>query len=179
VQIAGIDKHCPFENQGKSKMKSFRTTVSALALVLLSSSAVLAEERVVVKMDETLLLDVAGTPGAVVIGNPSIADATAHGSRIFLHGRSYGSTNITVLDEDGKKITAFDITVQIGSNDNVAVFKAGSRYSYVCASLCEASMKAGDEFDFVNNLITLNQKKIELATGKSSSQSASPPVPAQ
>jgi Flp pilus assembly secretin CpaC len=160
-------------------MKSFQTTVSALALVFLSFSGALAEERVVVKMDETLLLDVAGAPGAVVIGNPSIADATAHGSKIFLHGRSYGSTNITVLDEDGKKITAFDITVQVGSNDNVAMFKAGSRYSYVCAPLCQASMQVGDSNDFVNALITLNQKKIELATGKSSAQSASPPIPAQ
>jgi hypothetical protein len=160
-------------------MKPFRTTFSALALVLLSSSGVLAEERMVVKVDETLLLDVAGMPGAVVIGNPSIADATAHGSRIFLHGRTYGSTNVTVLDEDGKKIIAFDVTVQVGSNDNVAIFKAAERYSYVCAPLCQATVQVGDNVGFTDDMIKLNQKKIELATGKTSAQSASPPVPAQ
>jgi hypothetical protein len=163
-------------------MKPICKTVGALAMVLFSSSTIFAAEKVehmTVKMDETVLLNVSGAPGSVVIGNPSIADATAHGSKIFIHGRSYGSTNLTILDVDGKQLVSFDVSVEVGSSDNVAIFRAAERYSYVCAPLCQASMQIGDNADYTKTIVELNGAKIKLATGQSSAQSPSPPAPAQ
>jgi len=118
-----------------------RATTSALALAFLHTSASQAAQELIVKTDQTQLISISGTPGAVVIGNPSIADATVHGNKIFVHGRAFGSTNLIILDESGNQLTALDITVQMGGQNNLAVYKAGARYSYVCAPSCEAPCK--------------------------------------
>ena len=160
-------------------MKPICKTVSVLAMVFLSSSAAFAAERMTVKMDESVLLNISGQPGSVVIGNPSIADATALGTKVLLHGRSYGTTNLIILDPEGKELVSFDLTVVVGSNDNVALFKNGDRFSYVCAPLCQVSMQIGDNGDYTAAQIELNGGKIKLATGQSSAQTPPPKAPAQ
>ena len=156
-------------------MKLSRPTPGAIVLALLMSSASAAEE-IVVKTDQTQMLSVTGNPGAVVIGNPSIADATVHGSKVFIHGRGFGTTNLTILDLDGNQISSFDVVVQVGGDNNVAVFKAANRYSFVCVTLCENQMQVGDQFEWTDNIIKLNQKKMDLATGKTSASSQSAPA---
>ncbi len=96
-----------------------RATTSALALAFLHTSASQAAQELIVKTDQTQLISISGTPGAVVIGNPSIADATVHGNKIFVHGRAFGSTNLIILDESGNQLTALDITVQMGGQNNL------------------------------------------------------------
>ena len=156
-------------------MKLLRTTFSALSLAFLTTLAS-ASEELVIKSDQTQLLSISGTPGTVVIGNPSIADATVHDNKVFLHGRASGSTNLIILDQEGNQLATFDVTVQIGGNNNVAVFKAATRFSYTCAPLCEAAMQVGDDVPWTDDIIKLNGKKLDLATGKSSAESAPPPV---
>ena len=160
-------------------MNLLRNTIGAITLALLSSSAAVAATELIVNTDETQLINVSGTPGTVIVGNPSIADATVHGSKIFVHGRGFGQTNLTILDQDGNQLAIFDISVKVTGSNNVAVFKAASRFSYTCAPLCEESMQVGDEHSWTDEIIKLNQKKLDLATGKSSAQSAAPPAPAQ
>jgi hypothetical protein len=160
-------------------MKFIYPTVGMLAIVLLSSSATLAKERMTVKMDESVLLNISGQPGSVVIGNPSIADATALGSKVLLHGRSYGTTNLIILDSAGREIVSFDLTVIVGSNDNIALFKNAERFSYVCAPLCQVSMQIGDNGNYTAQQLELNGGKIKLATGQSSAQTPPPKTPAQ
>lgn len=160
-------------------MNLLRSTISAITLALIFSSTALAATELIVKADETQLVSVSGTPGTVIVGNPSIADATVHGSKIFIHGRAFGQTSLAILDQDGNQLATFEITVQVTGNNNVAVFKAASRFSYVCAPLCEETMQLGDEHGWTDEIIKLNQKKLDLATGKSSAQSAAPPAPAQ
>ena len=120
-------------------LKLLRVTSSALALAFLHTSATLAAQELIIKTDQTQLISISGTPGAVVIGNPSIADATVHGDKIFVHGRAFGSTNLIILDENGNQLSSLDITVQLGGENNLALFKAGARYSYVCAPNCEGN----------------------------------------
>ena len=108
-------------------MNLLRNTLGALLLALLSSSTALAAQDLVILTDQTQLLSISGNPGTVVIGNPSIADATVQGTRIFVHGRSYGTTNMVILDQDGNQISSFDITVQTIQKYALSIFKAGSR----------------------------------------------------
>src|SRR5437588_10133322 len=74
-----------------------------------------------------------GPPATVVVGNPNIADVTVQGNQLFVHGRNYGTTNLIVLDRQGKQVSSFDVTVMLGGPDNVSVYKAGHKFSYVCA----------------------------------------------
>ncbi len=157
-------------------MKLLRISIGALALALLTASAAIAAQELVIKSDETQLLNVSGSPGAVVIGNPSIADATVHGTKIFLHGRAAGSTNLIVLDQEGNQLASMEITVQVNGENNVALFKAGNRYSYVCATLCEEAMRPGDQVDYFSDVMKMNSNKSDFASGKSSADSATAPV---
>ena len=98
----------------RDMLKLLRLTSTALALAFLHTSASFATQELVIKTDQTQLISVSGTPGTVVIGNPSIADVTVHGNKLFVHGRAYGSTNLIILDENGNQLSALDITVMLG-----------------------------------------------------------------
>ena len=157
-------------------LKLLRVTSSALALAFLYSSASQAAQELIVKTDQTQLISISGTPGAVVIGNPSIADATVHGNKIFVHGRAFGSTNLIILDESGNQLTSLDITVQMGGQNNLAVYKGGARYSYVCAPTCEATLQTGDLPDWFADISKMDGKKSGAATGKANDDSEAAPA---
>jgi hypothetical protein len=160
----------------RDMLKLLRITSTALALAFIHTSASLAAQQLVIETDRTQLISVSGNPGTVVIGNPSIADVTVHGSKIFVHGRAYGSTNLIVLDEDGNQISALDITVMIGGENNLQIFKAGERSSYVCAPTCEGTLQSGDSADFFGNISKMDAKKSGAATGKASTEQEAPPA---
>lgn len=155
--------------------KFSRVTLSVLALALFCSPAAIAAQELVIKTDQTQLIDVTGNPGTVVIGNPSIADATVQGNKIFVHGRAFGSTNLIILDQNGNQIAALDITVQLGGENNLAIYKAGVRYSYVCAPNCEATLQAGDQVDWFGDIVKMNNTKSAAASSRRSGEAA-PPV---
>ncbi len=160
-------------------LKLVRITTSALALAFLCSSPSLAAQELIIKTDQTQLLNVSGVPGAVVVGNPSIADATVHGNKIFVHGRAFGSTNLIILDQNGNQLVSLDITVQLGGENNLALYKAGARQTYVCAPTCEATLQSGDQVDWFGDIAKMDSKKSGAATGKASNDTAAPPPAAQ
>lgn len=158
----------------RDMLKLLRVTSSALALAFLCTSASFAAQELIVKTDQTQLISITGNPGTVVIGNPSIADVTIQGSKIFVHGRAYGSTNLIILDENGNQLSALDITVQPGGENNLRVYKAGARFSYVCAPSCEATLQSGDASGFFGDISKMDARKSGAATGKSSGESEAP-----
>jgi hypothetical protein len=159
----------------RDMQKLLRITSTALALAFLQTSA-FATQELIVKTDQTQLISISGNPGAIVIGNPSIADATVHGNKLFVHGRAFGSTNLIILDENGNQLSALDITVQQGGENNMAVYKGGARFSYVCAPMCEGTLQSGDAADFFGDISKMDAKKTGAATGKSSADSEAPPA---
>ena len=90
--------------------------LAVASATFLGSAASLAASEIVVMADEAKLISVAGEVSTVVVGNPSIADATIQGSNVFIHGRSFGSTNLIVLDRQGSQIANLDVTVMQGGN---------------------------------------------------------------
>src|SRR4051794_1039251 len=112
----------------------FRLGLVALFAGLAAAPA-LAIPDVVVMNDQAKLVEIpGGEPATVVVGNPNIADVTVQGNQIFVHGRNFGTTNMIVLDREGKQLSAFDVTVMLRGTNNVAIYKAGRRFSFVCAS---------------------------------------------
>jgi Pilus formation protein N terminal region len=154
-----------------------RLSASTLSLSLLLATLASAAENVVISTDQTQLISVSGNPGTVVVGNPSIADATVHGDKVFIHGRAFGSTNMIILDQNGSELASMEITVRTGGSNNAVVFKAGLRYSYVCAPLCETALQPGDDFEWTGKVLTANQGKSAFAKGEASTGPASAPAP--
>ena len=139
----------------------------AFAAALMSfAGPALAASDVTVYTDQAKILHLSGQPGTIVVGNPSIADITVQGEQVVLMGRSYGTTNIIILDKEGKQLATLDVTVQITDKNAVQVFKAGGRLTLVCAPVCEQTVQIGDDparaFDPIVKQI---QTKNDLASG--------------
>lgn len=137
-----------------------------------------AAESLTLLTDQTQLLALSGTPATVVVGNPSIADVTIQGNEVFLHGRAFGTTNIIIMDAAGTRLSDFEVTVMKGGSNDVAMYKAGSRFSYVCAPDCEATFQVGDNAGIFGLVTEQAKQKINLATGKTASE-AEQPAPTQ
>jgi hypothetical protein len=148
-----------------------RTQLSfGVAFVFLAASApvsVKAASDIVVMSDQAKLVSVSGKPGVVVVGNPSIADVTVQGDRVFVHGRNWGTTNLIVLDRSGNQIAIFDVTVMAGGANNVGVYKAGNKFSFVCDPNCETSLQVGDYHNHLKDIHEEMTGKSALAMGAS------------
>lgn len=119
---------------------------SSLAWAPISNAAEL------VTLNKTHMLRLSQPAAAVIVGDPNIADVSVHADNIlFLLGRSYGETDLLVLDSYGNTIMKTDITV-IGpsSTSRVNLIEVGvGRESYHCNPKCEASPKLGDSNEFI------------------------------
>lgn len=149
----------------------------ALIAVQVGVATVQAAEAIVVETDQTLMVSIPAVPGAVVIGNPSIADVSMQGTKMFILGRNFGTTNIYILDNDGNPMATFDVSVKHTTENTLALFKGTLRHSYNCAPLCESELQVGDNIDYTKILGDQIKSKMELATGDDSAKSEAPPAP--
>jgi hypothetical protein len=146
----------------------FSFGLAAALFAGLAPATSLASPEVVVMSDQAKLVSVPGKPATVVVGNPNIADVTVQGDQLFVHGRNYGTTNLIVLNREGNQLAAFDVTVMVGGSDNVTVYKAAQKYSFVCADRCEVVLHVGDKYaDWFKDWADETSAKGGLASGAS------------
>ncbi len=144
-------------------------------LLALVPAAAQAGQPLVVKLDYTQVMTVARPPGTVIVGNPSVADVTIQGDQVYLHARSYGTTNILMLDENGGQLADLDVTVQSGADNDIQVFKAGASYTYVCAPECETTLKIGDSPAYYDAVAKQQQKRNAIALGQREGEAPNAP----
>jgi hypothetical protein len=161
-------------------MRQFAICLSATsALLALAAGAAPAQagQALTVQADQSQMIILPSMPGSVVIGNPSIADATVEGSKMFIHGRGFGTTNFIIMDLNGEQIASFDVSVGREVSNAVTVFRGNSRYSYNCAPTCEAELQIGDNLEFNTVIGTQMMTKNQIATGQITAKSEAPPAP--
>ncbi|VAW13265.1 hypothetical protein MNBD_ALPHA09-850 [hydrothermal vent metagenome] len=154
--------------RGVMTMQASRIFLAGVAALTLGSagSPAIATEQVLVPMDEARIIRLNRAPSTVIVGNPLVADVTVQDERLLVVvGKTYGTTNIIALDEDGQELTRLDVSVRTGGNNNVQVFYGGARMSYTCAPRCERRIEIGD--DVTKFEITSKQAsdKIKLSNG--------------
>jgi hypothetical protein len=141
----------------------------------------LAGSPITIQTDQTQLIAISADPGTVVVGNPSIADVSLSGRRVFMHGRAFGSTNVMILDIAGNQIANFDVTVTHDHpNELVMVTSSVSKPqilvdTYSCAPTCYHAMIPGDAS--LGIMVGAFSTKAALASG-SKSTDATPPASA-
>lgn len=150
---------------------------SMIAALCLTSSVAWAGQALSVENDQSQMLVLSSEPGSIVVGNPAIVDVSVQGSKMFVHGRSFGTTNVIVMDLDGKQIANMDVSVSHSVDNTVAVFRGPSRFSYNCADRCETELQVGDLDTHFSAISGQMKSKLELATGQQSAKSAAPPAP--
>lgn len=123
-----------------------------------SSSPESAAPPVVVTVDRAKVYRISRPASTVIIGNPSIADATVEDDRtLVLTGRSFGVTNLIVLDAQGEPIVDETIVVRGHETNTVRIYRRSQRETLACAPVCEPTLTIGDNaesFGFASDQIT-------------------------
>lgn len=161
-------------------MKKFVLSLLAtgsVAVILGASVAHAEVQTILVRVDESQVLQLPASPGAIVIGNPAIADVSIQGQKLFLHGRSFGQTNLTILDLEGKQMANFNLVGTLEQNELVTLYRGTQRYSMSCTGSCAPNMQVGDEVIYFGSQVKQLQDKLSLATGSESSEVKAPEAP--
>lgn len=121
--------------------------IAALLASGLASTAFAAPLQV--PINHSVRLGLSGAAASVVVGNPSIADVTVVDSRtLFLSGKSFGTTDVVVVDALGRTIYNADVVVSPPSRGHVAVYRGGEksadRTDMACSPRCQVDAKAGE-----------------------------------
>lgn len=136
--------------------------IAALTFAGLASLAVLAAsaataEPISVTVDRAKVLHISQPADVVIIGNPAIADATIQDSQtLIITGRSFGTTNLIVLDKQGQTIASDLVTVAPSDDQVVTIYRRASRETLSCTPDCSPVMALGDTakvFDAANTQI--------------------------
>ena len=101
----------------------------------------------------------------VIVGNPSIVDATVQDSRtIVLTGRSYGVTNLIVLDSAGDPVVDETVVVQNHETNTVRIYRRAIRETLACSPVCESTLTIGDDNAVFSANMAQIQGRVQLST---------------
>lgn len=124
-----------------------RIAAITAALFMIPLSAMADEIRV--PLDESAVHVFDQDVATIAVANPAIADVSVHNGRVLLVvGRSFGTTNVIALDNEGKPIGSKRIRVtSVGGWSNVTLIKGdqNSIISFSCAPRCERVIVPGDQ----------------------------------
>lgn len=95
-----------------------------------------------VYMNQARVLKLDRPVAKVIIGNAEVADATvADPTTIVLTGRSFGTTNLVLLDAAGDAIADERILVSIDEGNTVRVYRQTERTVLSCTPACEQNAR--------------------------------------
>jgi hypothetical protein len=135
------------------------------------ATAQTAKDEVNVLIDQATLVKLDRPAAEIVVGNPSIADVSVQsGKLLVVTGKSYGETNLIVMDADGKVVANRKLIVQDARVGAVTVYRGSARYTLNCAPHCTTPLFIGDEKDYFENLAT--QIKTKQGIGQTSAEGA-------
>ncbi len=99
-----------------------------------------------VTIDRAKVVRIAKAADTIIIGNPSVVDATIQDARtIVLTGRNFGTTNLIVLDSDGDAIVDETIVVKGNEQNLVRIYRQSEKETLTCSPVCENTLAVGDE----------------------------------
>ena len=129
-----------------------------------------AAETIQVVVDRATVLRIARPADVIIIGNPAIADATIQDSQtLIITGRSFGTTNLIVLDAAGATVTDQVVTVGPQDENVVTIYRRASRETLSCTPECSPTLTVGDNqasFDSVSTQIQTQIGMTDAASGR-------------
>jgi Flp pilus assembly secretin CpaC len=137
---------------------SVQRRVATFALALLIGAQVVPASAegdgtpVSVKVNMARILRISAPANTVIIGNPRVADVTIQDPQtLVLTGKSYGQTNMIVLDSEGNPIADTLIEVVQAQADIMTVYMGSARTTLACAPVCQPTIMLGDDPSFSAN----------------------------
>lgn len=138
---------------------SFAVLFSAgLLLGGLAPVAAAESAPVSVQVNMARILRIDAPASTVIIGNPGVADVTIQDPQtLVLTGKSYGQTNLIILDGSGNPIADTIIRVSQDLTDIVTMYVGDKRQSYNCEPTCQSVIMMGDDAGFTGETVGSSQ----------------------
>lgn len=152
--------------------KSLTTLALIAGVAAFSLPAVAANaEDLIVQYDQARLLTLEKPAANIIIGNPSIADVTMKSTKLLvITGKSFGVTNLMILDEADKVIYSSRLMVRADESKVVTLTKADANYTYACTPTCQPVIKIGDDKEYLQGMTKSVQSKMKLSAGSNETQ---------
>jgi Flp pilus assembly secretin CpaC len=139
--------------------------VFALACALLAasiaaptSSAIAADGPISVKVNMARILRINAPASTVIVGNPGVADVTIQDPQtLILTGKSYGQTNLIVLDSMGNPIADTSLEVVEATANILTVYMGSARTTLACAPACQPTIALGDDPGFSSGALASSE----------------------
>jgi len=146
--------------------KSFAVLLCASLVLGNLAPAVAADSAPVsVQVNMARILRIDAPAATVIIGNPGVADVTIQDPQtLVLTGKSYGQTNLIVLDSMGNPVADTMVTVVQAQSDLVTVYMGTARTTFACSPVCQPTIMMGDENNFTASTFQSSQT-ISAAAG--------------
>lgn len=139
-------------------MTGIWSKLGALAVVIALAAPLPAfaqSDSVSVMVNMARILRINSPAATVVVGNPGVADVTIQDPEtLILTGRSYGRTNLIIMDAQGNPIVDTFVQVIQPENDLVTVYQGAARTSLSCEPVCQPVIMLGDDTGFTSATIS-------------------------
>jgi Flp pilus assembly secretin CpaC len=138
--------------------------LAALALLLATTVTgpmpALAQDGAPISVNVNMarVLRISAPAATVIVGNPGVADVTIQDPQtLILTGKSYGQTNLIVLDSRGEPVADTLIEVVQMSAGIMTVYQGQSRTTLSCAPTCQPVVMMGDDAGFSGQTLASSQ----------------------
>lgn len=138
----------------------FASTIALAALIALGSVSTQAAEDAAISVTVNMarVLRINAPAATVIVGNPGVADVTIQDPQtLILTGKSYGQTNLIVLDSRGEPVADTMIQVVQQQAGVMTVYQGLNRTSLSCAPICQPTVMMGDQTEFTSGVVASSQ----------------------
>lgn len=141
-------------------MFRFAATALLLAATLAAPMPALAQDGAPINVNVNMarILRISAPAATVIVGNPGIADVTIQDPQtLILTGKSYGQTNLIVLDSRGEPVADTLVEVVQMSAGIMTVYQGQSRTTLSCAPTCQPVVMMGDDTGYSGQVLASSQ----------------------
>ena len=141
-------------------MFRFAATALLLAATLAAPMPALAQDGAPINVNVNMarILRISAPAATVIVGNPGIADVTIQDPQtLILTGKSYGQTNLIMLDSRGEPVADTLVEVVQMSAGIMTVYQGQSRTTLSCAPTCQPVVMMGDDTGYSGRVLASSQ----------------------
>ena len=136
------------------------SALTSLGLVVLGTASISAQDNAPIEVNVNMarVLRISAPAATVIVGNPGIADVTIQDPQtLVLTGKSYGQTNLIVLDAYGEPIADTLVEVVQMQAGVMTVYQGQLRTTLTCAPVCQPTVMMGDDNTFTSQTLASSQ----------------------
>ena len=131
--------------RGRVAQSALHWLLGALVLAMLAGPALADDSVISVHLDQAKILKLPERAATVVIGDPLIADLSIQpGGIAVVTGKSYGETNVVVMDKSSAVLMEKTIAVKAPDEPMIMVYRGMTRQTYSCTPDCSPRATLGD-----------------------------------